>query len=227
MRINKYLASCGIGARRKCEEFVSGGKVRINGQIITDLATQVTEGDVVEFNGKVATPHQENIYIILNKPRGYVTTCDDERGRRTILDLIDNAKLGGALVFPVGRLDYDTEGLLILTNDGDFARAVSHPSSRVEKTYVATVDKAVLTKDLRTLERGVMVDGEMTHPAKVQAITPNRIKLVITQGRNRQVRKMLAALGYTVTHLERTAVGALTLGNLKRGEWTVITKDRL
>ena len=230
MRINKYLALCGVASRRKAEQLVLNGNVFVNGKEIRDLATVIQSGDKVEINEKVVAP-QEFVYIMMNKPRGYVTTCSDEKNRKTVIDLLENVD---ERIFPVGRLDYDTEGLLLLTNDGDFAKELTHPSKKVPKTYVATLDKPIDATDLKQLETGVIIDGEKTFPAKAKIISPsvgaisNRplnsrciVQLTITQGRNRQVRKMFAALGYDVKHLKRTAIGGFVLGDLRVGEWRI------
>jgi len=222
MRINKYLASCGIGSRRKCEEYILNGLVTINDKVIKDLSTTINPKDIVKFESKVIKPDNKLVYILLNKPKGVVTTCNDERGRTTVLDLINPTAIDNARIFPVGRLDYNTEGLLILTNDGEFARKMTHPSSQVEKVYVVTVDRKVKEDDIKMLENGVMIDGEITHPAKAKVTKPNIVELTITQGRNRQVRKMFESLGYRVTHLKRTKVGKWTLGTLKVGDWIFI-----
>jgi len=185
----------------------------------------IKDNDVVCFDNNPVLVSGEYIYILLNKPKGVVTTCDDEKGRKTVLDLIDKRELEGKRIFPVGRLDYDTEGLLILTNDGDFTRKMTHPSSKVKKVYVATLDKNIIDEDLKTLEQGIEIEGEKTHPAMARNIKSNVVELTITQGRNRQVRKMFEALGYKVVYLKRIAVGRIRLGNLKTGEWRFISKE--
>jgi len=220
MRINRYLATSGIASRRKCEELVTQGRVKINGVTIKNLATIVTSDDVVSVNGKVVKPTEDFVYILLNKPNGVMCTCYDPQGRRTILDIVKVRER----VFPVGRLDYDTEGLLILTNDGDFARQVTHPSTKIKKVYTATLDQEISSTDLRKLEKGVEIDGEMTHPAKAKIISPDVVELIITQGRNRQVRKMFDALGYEVIKLKRTAIGAVRVDGIQLGKYTILTK---
>ncbi|MCL2755464.1 MAG: rRNA pseudouridine synthase [Firmicutes bacterium] len=225
MRINKFLASCGVGSRRACEEYIIKGRIKINGIVVRDLSTQINEKDIVHVDGKLVSASQEFIYIILNKPKGYVTTCNDEKGRKTVLDLIDKEKIGNARIFPVGRLDYDTGGLLILTNDGEFTKRVTHPSSKISKTYVATLNKEFHPMHLKNLEQGILIDDQMTHPAKANRTEPNVVELTITEGRNRQVRKMFEALGYRITALRRVAIAGLKLGSLKSGEFKIVSKD--
>jgi len=211
MRINRYLASCGLGARRKCEELVIAGRVKVDG-IRANLTTLVN-GEVT-LDGKVIKPSQF-VYIVLNKPKGYVTTCDDERGRRTVLDLVNV----GVRIFPVGRLDYNTEGLLILTNDGEFAKRMTHPSSGIEKTYIVKLDKEIM--DLSPLRKGVL--GYQS--AKAKKMAPKVVELVICEGKNRQVRKMFEALGFRVVSLKRIKVGEIELGDLGLGEWRHLDKS--
>jgi len=215
MRINKFLASAGHGARRKCEALVTSGKVTVNGAVTWNLGIQIEDGDEVRVNGQIATAGDNFIYIMLNKPRGYITSASDERGRKTVFDLVPS----DTRLFSVGRLDYDTEGLLLLTNDGEFTKKLTHPSSKVEKTYIVTTDKPVTSAHLKILESGIEIDGELTHPAKARKLVGNNTELKITQGRNRQVRRMFSALGYNVTGLRRTAVGTFKLGDLATGKW--------
>lgn len=226
MRINKYLASAGVASRRKCEEFVTMGAVAVNGVVVRDLATDVLASDKVTVRGKAVTPAVDKVYVIMNKPKDVVCTCSDERGRKTVLDILPHA-VKGARLFPVGRLDFTSEGLLILTNDGEFTRSVTHPSSKIEKVYVATLEKKFDRRDAEKLETGVDIDGEMTLPAKVRVIgkDPLRgdiVEIVITQGRNRQVRRMFYAIGYNVHALTRVRIGRLDLGDLKVGECRVL-----
>ena len=232
MRVNKFLATCGIGSRRAVEQYIQDGRVKINGAIVTDLARQILQTDIVEFDGAVVAPSDEKVYIALNKPRGCLTTCKDDKGRRTVLDVINNSpfrkggdtqrperetKMGFFRVFPVGRLDYDTEGLLLLTNDGDFANYVMHPSSNIQKTYVATVDSEVTLDNIRKLQ--LQADKVVLRSGMVLEIT-------IHEGKNRQVRKMCEGVGLDVVHLRRVSIGHLSLDKLKlqKGEWKHIRK---
>jgi len=224
MRINKYLASAGLGARRKCEELVTSGRVTINGKKILDLGTQIGDGDIVTVDGKRITRDDNFVYIMLNKPKGYITSAADQRGRKTVFDLVKTDKL----IHAVGRLDYETEGLLLLTNDGEWTQKLIHPRSGVEKTYAVTIDKPITNTHFTKLETGIVIDGELTHPARAQAnLSGCSVTLQITQGRNRQVRRMFAALGYEVVNLKRTAIGKLELGNLQLGTWKFLDETEL
>jgi len=224
MRINKYIATCGLASRRKAEELIVMGAVKVNGVVVRDLATQISETDNVTVNNKPCKAETDFIYVLLHKPRGVMTTCSDDRGRKTIMDVLKTAWGNKEMprLFPVGRLDYDSSGLLLLTNDGEFAQHLAHPKTKVEKTYIATLDGEFDPRCLTHLENGIEIEGEKTHPAKARIITPNTVEVIITQGRNRQVRKMFAALGYEVKTLVRTQIGSLYLGNLPVGKIKII-----
>lgn len=230
MRINKYLAESGVASRRAAEEFILAKRVQINGKVITDLATQVNESDIVKLYGKVVKPISKKVYIMLNKPSGYITSCQDEKGRRTVMNLLGDI---GIRVFPVGRLDYDTEGLLLLTNDGDFAAKITHPGSQIPKTYLATVEILPTKTQLEQLEKGVIIDDKPTAPAKISIQSQQKksttvdVEIIITEGRNRQVRKMFAAVGLNILKLKRTAIADLVLGDLPLGKWKYIDKTLL
>lgn len=220
MRINKYLAQCGLSSRRNCELFVTEGKVKVNGHVVTDLATDVKENDVVVVNGQKMAPIAEHIYIMLNKPKGYVCTTNDELGRKTVLELL-NEKYKGKRVFPVGRLDFETEGLLLLTTDGDLSNRLMHPHNEIPKTYVAKIEGEIEERDLDILRGGVLLDGVKTNKCKVRLLDfkegMSRIEVIITEGRNRQVRRMFESINREVVFLKRTAIGDLKLGGLYRG----------
>ncbi len=230
MRINKYLASCGIGSRRNCEIFVTEGKVKINGHIVTDLATDVKDSDIVLLNGERVVPAQEHVYIMLNKPKGYVCTTNDEFGRKTVLQLLA-PEYSSRRVFPVGRLDYDTEGLLLLTTDGDLANRITHPHNEVPKTYIAKVEGEVTEAELGKLRGGVILDGTKTKrcKARLKNLENNisSVEVVITEGRNRQVRRMFDSINREVIFLKRTAIGQLKLGGLYRGMSRKLTADEI
>ncbi len=230
MRINKYLASCGIGSRRNCEIFVTEGKVKINGHIVTDLATDVKDSDIVLLNGERVVPAQERVYIMLNKPKGYVCTTNDEFGRKTVLQLLA-PEYSSRRVFPVGRLDYDTEGLLLLTTDGDLANRITHPHNEVPKTYIAKVEGEVTEAELGKLRGGVILDGTKTKrcKARLKNLENNisSVEVVITEGRNRQVRRMFDSINREVIFLKRTAIGQLKLGGLYRGMSRKLTADEI
>lgn len=217
-RLNKYLADCGVGSRRECDKLIADGCVKINGKIAS-LGANVEENDYVSVNGRRVTPKTKNYYIMLHKPKGCVTTVKDDLGRKTVMDFVDIK----ARLFPVGRLDYDTEGLLILTNDGDVANKLTHPKNNVEKVYVARLSGSLTEAERQTLERGVEIDGRKTMPAKVKILAKDehhtRVEVTITEGRNRQVKKMFESVGKEVEFLKRVAEGELRLGGLQRGKY--------
>lgn len=217
-RLNKYLADCGVGSRRECDKLIADGCVKINGKVAT-LGTVVEENDQVTVNGKRAAVKSKNYYIMLHKPKGCVTTVKDDLGRKTVMDFVDvNARL-----YPVGRLDYDTEGLLLLTNDGEIANKLTHPKTGIEKVYIVRISGALTESERRQLETGVLVDGSLTLPAKVKILEKDehhtRCEVTIQEGRNRQIKKMFECVGKEVEFLKRVAVGELRLGGLQRGKW--------
>lgn len=217
-RLNKYLADCCVGSRRECDKLIADGCVKINGKIAS-LGANVEENDSVSVNGRRVAPKTKNYYIMLHKPKGCVTTVKDDLGRKTVMDFVDIK----ARLFPVGRLDYDTEGLLILTNDGDVANKLTHPKNNVEKVYVARLSGSLTEAERQTLERGVEIDGRKTMPAKVKILAKDehhtRVEVTITEGRNRQVKKMFESVGKEVEFLKRVAEGELRLGGLQRGKY--------
>ena len=235
MRVNKYLALCGLGSRRHVETLVTTGRVRINGVVVTDLATIITDAMTVTVDHRPVKPATDKVYILLNKPVGVVSTTFDPQGRPTVLDVIrKNPKqyttlLNSVRLYPVGRLDYHTSGLLLLTNDGALTKQLTHPSTHVNKLYHATVNRPVTKAELETLSRGVSIDGVKTAPASFTYIKHDRtqIEIIIHEGRNRQIRKMFATLGIEVTHLTRLQEGKLTLGNLAVGDWKLIRKSQI
>ncbi len=220
IRLQKYLAQCNIASRRTCEKLILDGKVKVNGKVVTELGTKVTSTDVVEFDGQAVTEEKKKYYIMLNKPEGFVTTASDEKGRPTVIDLVDDID---ARLYPVGRLDINTEGLLLLSNDGDFTLRVTHPKNNLNKVYRAVVSGIPNHFEIQKLERGVYVDGQKTAPAKAELISADKtnalMQLTIHEGRNRQVRKMFEAIGYKVIYLKRVAIGNVVLGNLPLGKW--------
>lgn len=228
MRLQKYLARCGVASRRHAEELIRQGRVKVNGVTVTEMGTIISPGDLVELDGKPVVPEEKPVYIMLNKPAGYVTTVSDPQGRRTVMDLVRGVK---ERVYPVGRLDYDTEGLLILTNDGDFAYRSTHPSHQVNKTYIAEVEGTPSHEAIKKLRNGVMLDGRLTAPAKVEVLKQNKrsavLRITIHEGRNRQVRRMCEAVGHPVRSLRRIAIGGLKLGNLAPGQWRYLTASDL
>ncbi|MGN1059256.1 MAG: pseudouridine synthase [Clostridia bacterium] len=229
MRLQKYLALCGVASRRAAEELMAQGRVFVNGKpVLTPGAKINPDADRVSVDGKPVALPEEKVYIMLNKPRGYVTTAKDNFGRKTVLDLVP-PELGR--LYPVGRLDYDTHGLLLLTNDGDFTYRLTHPSHEISKTYLATVAGVPSEQALDALRRGVVIDGRRTHPAKVTVkgadAENTRLLITIHEGRNRQVRKMCAAVGHAVVSLCRVAEGSLRLGELPSGSWRHLTEKEI
>lgn len=213
------MAECGVASRRKCEEMITAGRVKVNGKTVAVQGVQVNPAeDSVEVDGRVISRTQKKVYLMLNKPKGVVTTASDQFGRKTVLDLVDCSDR----IFPVGRLDYDTEGLLLLTNDGAFAYRMTHPGHRVDKRYRAVVSVRPDEGALERLRRGVVIDGKKTAPAKAEW-KDGAVELTICEGRNRQVRKMLSAIGHPVLELKRLSVGTLVLGGLPVGQWRYLT----
>lgn len=215
IRINKYIASCGVCSRRNAEEIISSGRVKINGQVVTELGVKINDGDVVEVDNKKISLEQEKVYIMLNKPRGYVTTSKEQFGRPSVLDLLDVKQR----VFAVGRLDMDSEGLLLLTNDGDFANKIIHPTKHIAKTYEVILKKEISSEDIEKLKRGVDIGGYITRPAIVEKVNDKKIVITIYEGKNRQVRKMCEAVDNKVVNLKRLSIGDLKLDNLETGKY--------
>lgn len=227
MRINKYLADCGVGSRRECDKLIADGLVKINDKIAT-LGSDVKENDHVTVRGKRVGDKQSLVYVMLHKPKGYVTTAKDDLGRKTVLDLVGDIK---QRIYPVGRLDYDTEGLLLLTNDGDMANRLTHPRNEVNKTYIARISGQLTEAERRTLEKGVLLDGVKTAPAKVKILEKDehhtRVEVTIHEGRNRQVKRMFETVGKEVEFLKRVSIGELRLGGLKRGTYRYLHDDEI
>lgn len=231
MRINKFLAECGIASRRNCETLVTAGRVKVNGKTVTMLATDVDpEFDLVSVDEKPVKPIARHLYLALNKPKGYVCTTNDEFGRKTVMDFFEG-KYPGKRIFPVGRLDYDTEGLLILTTDGDLSNRLMHPRNEIPKTYVAKIEGEIAESDLNKLRQGVILDGVKTKKCKVRLLgTENnvsRVEVVITEGRNRQVRRMFECINRDVIFLKRTAIGDIKLGGLYRGNFRELKENEI
>ena len=221
-RLQKYLANCGIASRRKCEEYILQGKVKVNGETVTELGKKVNpEKDIIEFENKPVRENTKKIYILLNKPIGYVTTSDDQFGRDTVLDLV---KVRERIV-PVGRLDMYTSGALILTNDGDFVYKVTHPKHEIEKTYTVTVKGIVQNSEVEQLRQGVQIEDYTTKPAKVKILKTDtekdisRLEITIHEGKNRQVRRMCEAVGRKVLALHRSKIGNIGVKDLELGKW--------
>ncbi len=228
VRLQKYLADCGVASRRKSEELIEQGVVRVNGQIASIGDKVNPKKDTVTVRGKKLIKQKTHTYIMLHKPRGFITTMSDERERKCVAELIKDVP---GRVYPVGRLDRDSEGLLLCTNDGDFANAMTHPTRHVPKTYRVTVRPGVTEEQITALTTGVMIDARKTAPAEVRIITREEgrvvLEIILYEGRNRQIRKMCEEVGLEVARLKRTAVGSIKLGMLKQGDWRDLTEDEV
>ena len=229
-RLQKYLANSGVASRRKCEELILQGKVEVNGKVVTELGIKVnSEKDIVKFNGKEVKQTKKMVYILLNKPIGYVTTADDQFGRDTVLDLV---KVKERIV-PVGRLDMYTSGALILTNDGDFVYKVTHPKHEIEKTYTVTVKGIVQNSEVEQLRKGVKIDDYTTKPAKVKILKTDtekdisRLEITIHEGKNRQVRKMCEAVNRKVLALHRSKIGGIGVKDIELGKWRYLKESEI
>ena len=225
MRLNRYIAMCGASSRRGADALIASGRVTVNGVAVVTMGPDIDpENDIVCLDGKQLKAESQKVYIMLNKPTGYICACSDDRGRKTVMSLISGVD---ARIFPVGRLDYDTEGLLLLTNDGDFAYRCTHPAHEVEKEYTAVAAGLLSDTAIEALRKGVMLDGVRTYPAKVEIKkrTQNETHLNITihEGRNRQVRRMLESVGSSVRYLKRISEGSLKLSGLEPGQWRYLT----
>ncbi|MCC8022245.1 MAG: rRNA pseudouridine synthase [Clostridiales bacterium] len=220
VRLQKFMADCGVASRRASEELIRAGKVKVNGHVAAIGDKVNPRRDLVTVRGKKIVPQKELYYIMLHKPRGYVTTVQDEMGRKTVMELVQGVK---ARLYPVGRLDRTSEGLLLLTNDGAFANAMMHPARHVPKTYRVTVRPAISDEQMLALQEGVVIDGKKTLPTEVRTITEEEgrtvVQMVLHEGRNRQIRRMCEALDLEVARLKRTAVGEVKLGMLQQGQW--------
>lgn len=224
MRINKYLADSGIASRRGADKLILDGVVKINGRICKIGDDVDPTKDYVSVNGKTISIIKKYDYYIMNKPKGYVCTVKDDKGRKTVLDLLP---VKNKRIFPVGRLDYDTEGLLILTNDGDLTYKLTHPKNEIPKTYLVKTEKPITEEDINKLKNGVVIDGVKTKKCQVKVVETNKIAsklhITITEGRNRQIRKMIEAVGNNVDFLKRIKIGDFTLHGLNRGEVRKLT----
>lgn len=224
MRLQKYLAECGVASRRAAEKLITQGRVAVNGQVATVLGTCVEETDRVTLDGKPVQPEAQKVYILLNKPKGYVTTAADTHNRPIVTELVDVPER----VFPVGRLDIDTEGLLILTNDGEFANQLTHPKYGCEKTYYARLAAPIDKEAEERLRRGVEIEGEyVTQPAIVERKEPGVYRIKIKEGKKRQVRRMFESVGGRVVYLRRTAIGGLRDTKLAKGSWRFLTQEEV
>lgn len=231
LRLQKYIAMCGVASRRNAEVMIQNGRVSVNGEVVSHLGTKIELGaDKVCVDGKPIKVPNKRYYIMLNKPVGYVSSVKDQFDRPTVIDLIKEEI--PTRMFPVGRLDYHTEGMLLLTNDGDFSYRVTHPKFHIDKTYIAVIRGGITIKGLNQLRRGVRLeDGHTTAPAQAEILEAENghttIQITIHEGRNRQVRKMFEAVGCKVTELQRIKIGKLELGNLPLGRWRHLTSHEI
>ncbi|WP_425756579.1 pseudouridine synthase [Ihubacter sp. rT4E-8] len=228
MRINKYIAQAGIASRRKADELIINGNVRVNGAVLKEPGYDVKDDDVVEVNGRCIRAEEKKVYILLHKPVGYLTTVSDDKERNTVMDLVGDVE---ARIFPVGRLDYNTSGMLIMTNDGDFAYRLTHPKHEMPKTYRARVAGVLSREKCARLEQGVDIGGFVTSKAKVSVVKglprTTIVDITIHEGKNRQVRKMFKAVGNPVQDLSRIAIGAVHLGRLSEGHYRKLTREEI
>ncbi len=231
-RLQKFLAEAGIASRRKAEELIAQGKVKVNGKVVTEMGIKIdpAKDEVTYLDKKVTTKETKMVYIMLYKPEGYVTTAKEQFGRPAVMDLVKGVK---ERIFPVGRLDYDTSGLLLLTNDGDLTYKLTHPKHDVDKTYIAKLYGIPDEGALQKFRRGVVIDGKRTKPAKIQIIDKDKdgrfctAEIIIHEGRNRQVRKMCEAIKHPVAQLKRVATGDLKLGDLQKGKYRHLTEKEI
>jgi len=228
MRLNRYMAQCGVAARRKCDDFIAEGKVKINGKIVTQLGRMVDEvNDLVEFEGKTLQLTQDFTYIVLNKPLETITTADDQHRRQTVIELVESDKR----IFPVGRLDYNTTGVILLTDDGDLTNQLLHPRFKKPKKYHVLLDNKIKPVDLHQLRNGIELDGKKTLPCKIKELriidNCSFLEVELKEGRKRQIRLMFGAFGYNVEELDRIEFAGITYKGLKPGQWRYLTKDEI
>jgi 23S rRNA pseudouridine2605 synthase len=228
MRVNRYISQAGIASRRKADELILAGRVTVNGIKIDAPGIDIAENDVVSVNGRNIAPQSRLVYIALNKPAGYITTTEDDRERATVMELVADIE---ERIYPVGRLDADTTGLLIMTNDGDLAYRLTHPKTEIVKTYRVRVTGIISRERLNRLRRGVDIGGYITAPAEVELIKQGKssalVEIRIREGKNRQVRKMFSAVGNKVLELQRTAIGEVRLGNLKESHYRKLKQNEI
>ena len=231
MRINKYIASCGVASRRKAEEIILQGRVKVNGKTVEELSFNVDENnDIVEIDNEQIGLDEKKVYIVLNKPEGYITTVKDQFDRPSVLDLVSDIK---ERIYPIGRLDYETSGLLILTNDGDLTYTLTHPKHEVDKTYMAIVKGIPTSEKMKEFEEGLYIEDYKTAPAKIKITKRDEEKnyaicqIKIHEGRNRQVRKMCRAINHPVLRLRRVAMGDITLKDTEIGKYRYLTTEEV
>lgn len=228
MRLQKYMALCGSASRRKAEEYIRAGRVTVNSAVVKDMGILVKDNDVVTLDGKVLNPEEDKVYILLNKPQGYISTANEQFGRPSVIDLVGEIN---ERIYPVGRLDYETSGLIILTNDGDFTNKVTHPSNKIEKVYEAKLRKIPTKEEIDAFKNGLKIDDYITAKAGLDIIRTEDsfsiVKITIHEGRNRQVRRMLDAIGHPVLGLKRVQIGSIVINGLNEGKWRYLSKSEV
>lgn len=225
VRLQKFIAECGVASRRKAEELIRAGEVKVNGRIVTELGTKVDPArDKILVAGRLLEQKESKIYIKLNKPRGYVSSCRSERGERTVIDLVQNVPYR---LYPVGRLDQDSEGLIILTNDGEMANKLMHPRYEHEKEYLVNVELRITNDELRDLGSGILIDGKKSLPAKVKREGERSFSIILREGKKRQIRKMVEAVGNKVVTLKRIRIKNVRLGGLPVGKCAYLTPSEI
>ena len=228
-RLQKYLAECGVASRRKAEELILAGKVKINGEVVTELGTKINPSrDKVMYNNQIVKVEKRKVYILLDKPAGYISAAKDQFDNPSILHLVKDIKVR---LYPVGRLDKDTTGAIILTNDGDFSYKLTHPKHEVSKTYIAEVEGVPTAEEMRTFAKGVYIDGKKTYPAKIRIVKETKknsiVEIIIHEGRNRQVKKMCEEIGHKVVTLHRQAIGKIVIDGVKEGKYRCLTQKEI
>lgn len=229
-RLQKAIAQAGVCSRRKAEELITQGKVTVNGKVVTELGTKVSEKDKIAVDGKPLYNKEKLIYLVLNKPRNTIASASDDRGRKTVLDCIENIK---QRIYPVGRLDFDTTGVLLLTNDGNMSNRLTHPSSEIDKVYIATIKGEITKEDLAIIEDGVVIDGKKTSPCKAVLNKYNKeknksvVELTIHEGRNHQVKKMFEAINKEVIKLHRDSFAGISSKGLYEGQYRKLTPKEI
>ena len=223
-RLQKVIAESGLTSRRKAEELIKDGKVKVNDEIVTELGTKVKSSDKITVNGELLTKENKEYYL-LNKPRGVITSTSDEKNRKTVVDLIETE----SRIYPVGRLDYDTTGVVLLTNDGEFANILTHPKNNIEKEYIAKLDGIIKGESIHILEKGIKLDNQLIIPSKVKLKKVNKedntciVKIIVYEGKNHEIKRLFESVGYKVTKLKRERIGIFTLGDLKSGKYRKLT----
>lgn len=237
-RLQKYMARCGVASRRKCEEIILAGRIKVNGIVINEVGTKIDpEKDLVEYNNEIIKIEEKKVYIMLNKPEGYITSVKDEKGRKTVLDIVNVEER----IYPIGRLDYDSSGLLLLTNDGSIYNNIIHPRVSIKKKYIATCKGKFSENDIKHFKKGIDIGGYITAEADIEIISEEKrfnkkknceellstVEISIHEGKNRQIRRMCSSLNHEVISLKRVAIGDIKLGYLKKGQWRTLTDSEL